>query len=74
MANRLDTEDLFHLYAEVVMGIGPEGSTLPDTELVRETQATLETSVAEMKEKGYTPDVPHEWAFAKPAATAPTRS
>jgi len=71
MAERLDTEDLFHLLAEVVMGIGPEGSTLPDTELVRETRGRLKTQVAEAEARGHTVDVPHEWAFAKPVVKVP---
>ncbi len=76
MANktRLDTEDLFHLLAEVVMGIGPEGSTLPDTDVVRETRARLITQVAAIEARGHTVDVPHEWAFAKPPTVIPARS
>jgi hypothetical protein len=62
VAERLDTEDLYHLLAVVVMGIGPEGSTLPDTELVRETRARLKTEVAEAEARGRSVDVPFEWA------------
>ncbi len=40
------------------MGIGPEGSTLPDTELVRATREILKKEVAEIKARGHTPDVP----------------
>jgi hypothetical protein len=60
--DRLDADDLYHLLAEVVMGIGPEGSTLPDTELVRQTRAKLIEERAEIEAKGHTVDVPHEWA------------
>jgi hypothetical protein len=56
--NELDMEDLNHLYIEVIMGIGPEGSTLPDTELVREKRETLKREVAEIIARGHTPDVP----------------
>jgi hypothetical protein len=57
-----DTEDLYHLLAEVVMGIGPEGSTLPDTPKVREMREKLVKEVAEAEARGHTVDVPHEWA------------
>ena len=55
---RIDPEDLNHLLVEVIMGIGPEGSTLPDTELVRAKRAILKKEVAEIKARGHTPDVP----------------
>jgi hypothetical protein len=56
--NKLDIEDLNHLYIEVIMGIGPEGSNLPDTPLVREKRAILQKEVDEIKARGHTPDVP----------------
>ena len=56
----LDTDDLFHLLAEVISsGDDATGSTLPDTPLVAAWRTKLAADVAEMKAKGITPDVPH---------------
>lgn len=63
--NRLDTEDLFHLLSEVVMGIGPEASTLPDTEVVRDARAQMIKEVAAIEARGHAVDVPHEWSAGK---------
>ena len=60
-AEVLDSDDLFHLLSEVAQGIGPEGSTLPDTALVRETRAKLIPEVAAMQAAGLVVDVPREW-------------
>ena len=54
----MDPDDLNHLLVEVIMGIRPEGSTLPDTPLVREKRAILIKECDEIKAKGHTPDVP----------------
>jgi len=61
VAEWMDTDDLFSLTAEVINGIGPETSTLPDTPLVRETREKLKKEVAKILAKGLVPDVPHEW-------------
>jgi hypothetical protein len=53
--NHLLSEDLNHLLVEVVMGIGPEGSTLPDTELVRTKREVLKQQVADIKARGRCP-------------------
>lgn len=61
MSERLDTEDLYRLTAEVVNGIDPEHSTLPDTPLVRETREKLKVECADIMARGLTVDIPHEW-------------
>ena len=48
----LDGLDHFFLLCEVVQGIGPKGSALLDTPLVRETREVLMTQVAEIDPKG----------------------
>src|ERR1017187_9359880 len=56
----LDTDDLFHLLAEVISsGDDATGSTLPDTPLVRAWRPQLVREVAEIKAQGLVPDVPH---------------
>ena len=56
----LDTDDLFHLLAEVTCsGDNKVGSTLPDTPLVRAWRARLVKEVAEIKAQGLAVDVPH---------------
>ena len=56
----LDTDDLFHLLAEVTCsGNNKVGSTLPDSPLVRAWRARLVKEVAEIKAQGLAVDVPH---------------
>ena len=56
----LDTDDLYHLLAEVTCSGGDAaGSTLPDTPLVRAWRAQLVKEVAEIKAQGLAVGVPH---------------
>ena len=48
----LDGLDHFVLLCEVVQGMGPEGSALLDTPLVRDTRKVLMAHVAEIDPKG----------------------
>jgi hypothetical protein len=57
----MNSDDLLSLLAEVVQGIGPEKSTLPDTPEVRAKRARLAKQVAAIKAKGLVPDVGMEW-------------
>jgi hypothetical protein len=68
----MDNDDLAHLVSEVAMGIGPEGSTLPDTAEVRSTRARLKAEVADIRGKGLVPDVGMEFPDAKAVAPVTT--
>jgi hypothetical protein len=72
LGSEMDSEDLIHLLTEVIIGVDPAKSCLPDTAEVREQRAQIAESVAATRAQGLVPDVPHE--FPDAYAVAPVTS
>jgi hypothetical protein len=64
----LDSDDLSHLLVEVVLGVPPEQSTLPDTDEVREKRAVYEQEVADIRARGLQVEIPREFPQAEAQA------
>jgi hypothetical protein len=64
LGSEMDSDDLICRLTEVVIGVDPADSCLPDTAEVREHRARLVKEVQAIRDQGLVPDVPHEFPAA----------